>query len=74
MILTAFVVYILLTTGGAGLVRYTLSGRSGALVALAIVAALTLWFQRQRTERSRETSLLFEDELPTEVNPLRLSD
>ena len=74
IILTAFVVYILFTTIGAGLVRGTLSGRPGAIVALVFVAAMTLWLERQRAGRARETSLLFEDELPTEVNPLRLSD
>lgn len=74
MLLTAFVVFTLLTTGGSGLVRYTLRGRTGALVVVAVIGGVTIWLQRRRTRRSAETALLFEDQLPTEVNPLRLSD
>jgi hypothetical protein len=73
MLITAFVSFLLLTTIGRGLVHVILLEGPRALVPLAVVLAVVLWLQRRRIQRWKQTPLLFEDVLPTEVNPLRLS-
>jgi hypothetical protein len=68
--LAAFVVF---TSIGSGLVYYCLGHGWGWIAVMAVLAA-AVWQRRSRRARlSRQTSLLFEDVLPNEVEPLRLS-
>jgi hypothetical protein len=67
---TAFVVF----TSVGSLLAY--AGRMhsiGALVFLPILGAIVWERRRRRTRLTRHTPLLFEDALPTEIEPLRLS-
>jgi hypothetical protein len=73
MLLTAFVSFVLLTTLGSALVAFALAVGREAIVPIAIVCGFVLWLQRRRLRRWRDTPLVFEDVLPTEVNPLQLS-
>jgi hypothetical protein len=68
--LTAFVVYC---AGGTALARFTLQGRSAALVVIAMLCAVGLVLRRVRLTSWRTAPLEFEDQLPSDVNPLRLS-
>jgi hypothetical protein len=72
-LLRLFVSYVLFTALGIGLVRSSLAGRPSALIPVAIVGTVMLGLRRRRLRAWRETPLAFEDSLPTEVNPLRLS-
>jgi hypothetical protein len=73
LLLKAFVSFVLLTTVGRGLVYVALAEPPRGFIPLGLVLALVLWLQHRRVERWKQTPLLFEDVLPTEVNPLRLS-
>ena len=68
--LTAFVLF---TTLGPGLVWYSVGHRIGWLVVMAMLGAVVWQRRRQRLRRWRQTALVFEDVLPNEVEPLRLS-
>jgi hypothetical protein len=69
--LTAFVAF---TSIGSGLTWYGLRARPlGSLVVLTILGAVVWERRRRRTRLTRYTPLLFEDVLPNEVEPLRLS-
>jgi hypothetical protein len=68
--LTAFVAF---ATVGSGLAYASRGHPIGAVLFLAILGAI-VWERRQRRARlARHTPLLFEDALPTEIEPLRLS-
>ena len=66
----AFVVF---TSIGSGLIWYSRGHRIGWLVVMAILGAMVWQRRRRRARLTRHTPLLFEDTLPTEVEPLRLS-
>jgi hypothetical protein len=69
--LTAFVAF---TSIGSVLTWYGLrAGPFGSLVVLTILGAVVWERRRRRTRLTRRTPLLFEDVLPNEVEPLRLS-
>jgi hypothetical protein len=68
--LTAFVAF---TTIGSGLAWYGLGHSVGGLVVMAILGAMVLQRRRRRLWVWRQTALVFEDVLPTEIEPLRLS-
>jgi hypothetical protein len=44
------------------------------MAVLMVLGALFLYLRRQRVWLSRQAPLLFEDVLPNEVEPLRLSE
>jgi hypothetical protein len=67
---TAFVAF---TAIGAGLVRYSVAHRIGWLAILGVLAAIVWCMRRQRRFTWRHTTLMFEEVLPNEVDPLRLS-
>jgi hypothetical protein len=67
----AFVVF---TTIGSRLVRYSVGHPLGWLAVMTILGAVLLYLRRQRLWLSQRAPLMFEDVLPNEVEPLRLSE
>ena len=71
--LVGFTVFVVFTSVGAGLAYSSRMHPIGALIFLAILGTI-VWERRLRRARlTRHTPLLFEDALPTEIEPLRLS-
>ena len=68
--LTTFVAF---TFFGWAFALYGLRNVTGGLVVMAILGAVAILRQRHRLWLWRGTALVFEDVLPTEVEPLRLS-
>jgi hypothetical protein len=68
---TAFVLFTLI---GSSLVRYSISHPAGWVAVMTILSAVLLHLRRQRLWLSRRATLMFEDVLPNEVEPLRLSE
>ena len=71
-VLTGLLSFVLFTTAGAVLARVTLTGHRGAFAFDAILFALVLALRRYRLSRWTDTPLAFEDQLPADVNPIRL--
>jgi len=72
-ILKGFASFVTFTTAGAVLARFTLTGHPVSFALNAILFAGALALRRHRLNRWKDTPLAFEDQLPTDVNPLRLS-
>jgi hypothetical protein len=68
---TGFVLYTMI---GSRLVWYSSSHSVGWLAVMTSLAAVWLYLRRQRRWLSRQVALMFEDVLPNEVEPLRLSE
>jgi len=68
---TAFVLFTMI---GSRLVLYSVSHPVGWLGVMTILGAVVLYLRRQRLWLSREAALMFEDVLPNEVEPLKLSE
>ena len=71
--LIGFAAFVVFTTLGSGLVLYSRGHRMGWLAVMAILEAVVWQRRRRRARLTRHTPLLFEDTLPSEVEPLRLS-
>jgi len=71
--LIGFAAFVVFTSVGSGLAYASRLHPIGALVFLAILGAIVLERRRRRARLTRHTPLLFEDALPTEIEPLRLS-
>ena len=73
MCVKGFACYVLFTVASGVLLRVALRDRRGAVGVMLIlgVAAAALWIRR--TRHARLASLLFEDQLPADVTPLRLN-
>jgi hypothetical protein len=67
----AFVVF---TAIGPRLVSYSIRHPVGWVVVMIVLGAVLLYLRRQRLWLSRRASLMFEDVLPNEVEPLKLSE
>jgi hypothetical protein len=65
--------FVLFTTVGAGLARLSLTGEPISLALDAVLGVTVLVLRRFRLKKCYDTPLAFEDQLPTDVNPLRLS-
>jgi hypothetical protein len=61
------------TTFGATLAQVSTTGRPAAAVLTVIVAAVIVLLARRRRRRWRHTELVFDEQLPSEINPLRLN-
>ena len=72
-ILTGLGSFVAFTTAGAGLARLSLTGHRGSFALNGLLFAGVLALRRHRLNKWKNTQLAFEDQLPTEVNPLRLS-
>jgi len=68
---TAFVLFTMI---GSRLVRYSVNHPVGWLAAMTILGAVVLYLRRQRLWLAARATLMFEDVLPNEVEPLRLSE
>jgi hypothetical protein len=71
--LIGFAAFVVFTTIASGLVLYSRSHPIGWLLVMAVLGAVTWQRRRRRARLTRHTPLLFEDVLPNEVEPLRLS-
>jgi hypothetical protein len=71
--LIGFAAFVVFTTVGSGLVWYSRGHRTGWLVVIAVLGTAVWQRRRRRARLTRHTPLLFEDVLPNEVEPLRLS-
>jgi hypothetical protein len=72
-ILIGFTSFIAFTTIGAGLAWGSRPGHPVAFSVDVMLCAAVLVMRRRRLKNWKEMPLDFEDQLPTEVNPLRLS-
>ena len=66
--------FVLFTTIGPPLAWYSASHPVGWLAMMIVLGAMFLYLRRQRLWMSRRAALMFEDVLPTEVEPLKLSE
>jgi len=64
----------LFTVIGSRLVRYSISHPAGWVAVMTIAGVVVLLLRRQRLWLARRAALMFEDVLPNEVEPLRLSE
>ena len=71
-VLIAFVAFIL-TTIGTGVTLLSLTGRPGSSVPNAMLVGAVLLLRWRRLHKWKGTPLEFEDQLPTEIHPLKLS-
>ena len=68
-----FAAFMAFTSIGSGLFWHSLHHPIGALAVMALLGALVWERRRRRAWLARHEALLFEDTLPTEIEPLRLS-
>ena len=72
-LLAGFAAFVVFASAGSGLAWYGRTHPIGSFVVIGVLAA-AVWERRRRRHRlTRHTPLLFEDTLPTEIEPLRLS-
>ncbi len=72
-LLAGFAAFVVFTSVGSGLAWYGRTHPIGSIAVIGVLAA-AVWERRRRRHRlTRYTPLLFEDTLPTEIEPLRLS-
>jgi hypothetical protein len=68
---TAFVLFTMI---GSRLVQYSFGRPVGWLALMTVLGAVFLYVRRQRLWLSGQATLMFEDVLPNEVEPLKLSE
>ena len=73
MFVKAFATYVFFTTATTIILRIALARPRAGLVVALLVAAAAATLRRHRTRGAPLTPLMFDDELPTELNPLRLN-
>ena len=66
--------FVAFTTIGPPLAWYSSSHPVGWLAVMTMLCAVLLYLRRQRLWMSRRAAFMFEDVLPTEVEPLKLSE
>jgi hypothetical protein len=71
--LRALVVFVIYTTIGAGLVRFVIADPARLVRTAGILAIVVLLLRHVRSHTWGRAPLLFDDELPDAVQPLRLS-
>jgi hypothetical protein len=71
--LVGFAAFVVFTSIGSGLVYYSRGHRIGWLVVMTILSSVVWQRRRRRARLTRHTPLVFEDLLPNEIEPLRLS-
>lgn len=65
--------FVFFTNGGAALARFIRPSPGTGLIAIAVLLATVIALRRLRTHLRTEEPLEYEDTLPSEMNPLRLS-
>ena len=66
--------FVVFTTVCPSLAWYCTSHPLGWLAAMTVLCAVLLYLRRQRLWTSRRAALMFEDVVPSEVEPLKLSE
>ena len=66
--------FVAFTAIGPRLVWYSIRHPVGWMGVMIVLAAVLVYLRRQRLWMSRQASLMFEDVLPSEVEPLKLSE
>lgn len=66
--------FVLFTMFGSRLVQYSFGHPIGWLALMTVLGAVFLYLRRQRVWLSQQAALMFEDVLPNEVEPLKLSE
>ena len=66
--------FMAFTTIGSRLVSYSINHSVGWLAVMTVLGAVLLYLRRQRLWFSRRAAFMFEDVLPNEVEPLKLSE
>jgi hypothetical protein len=72
-IIIGFAAFVAFTTIGYGLVTYSFGHPAGWLVVTGLLGAVVMQRRLWRLWRWRQTTLIFEEILPNEVEPLQLS-
>ena len=72
-ILIAWVSFFSFTTFGWALAMFSASRRPVAIVVTLVIAAAVMFLARRRRSRWQHTELVFDEQLPSEINPLRLN-
>jgi hypothetical protein len=73
-IVTGIAAFVLFTTIGPALAWYSGNHPFAWLALMTVLGAVLLYLRRQRLWVSRRAAFMFEDVLPTEVEPLKLSE
>jgi hypothetical protein len=73
MCVKAFATYVTFTFATGLMLRAALHHQAVAFVLAAVLGGAALAFGARRARRARETCLLFEEQLPSELTPLRLN-
>ena len=73
LLLKGFASIVVFTTAGALLARFSVAGHQVVLTIDAVLVVMLLVLSRYRRHAWKHIPLEFEDQLPTDVNPLRLS-
>jgi hypothetical protein len=73
MCVKAFAAYVTFTLATGIALRVALRDQGVALVMALVVSAAAAALRIRRARHARRTSLLFEEQLPTELTPLRLN-
>jgi hypothetical protein len=68
------VAFVLFTMIGPRLVWYSSAHPARWLGVMSMLGVVLLYVRRQRLWFSKQTTLMFEDVLPNEVEPLKLSE
>ena len=73
MFVKGFASYVLFTFASGLILRASLAEPGAAVVLALVFGATAVAMGARRARQARRTSLTFEDELPTDVTPLRLN-
>lgn len=73
-LLIGITAFALFATIGSWLVAYSIRHPAGWFAVMAVLGGIWLYLRRERLWLSRQAALMFEDLLPNEVEPLRLSE
>lgn len=72
-ILLGWLSFFSFTVFGSALARYSMTGHPAAVVLTLVVAGIVVLRARRRRKRWQHTELVFDEQVPSEINPLRLS-
>ena len=73
MCVKAFASYVVFTFATGLMLRASLGSRTAALALVTVFSVAAGVLRKRRTHRARQTSLIFEDHVPSDVTPLRLN-
>ncbi|HET9371492.1 MAG TPA: hypothetical protein VFO19_14630 [Vicinamibacterales bacterium] len=74
VVVFGFAAFVGFTTFGTAFSLASMYVPAAFVFAIVALESAALWLRRQRRQHAADRPLEFEDQLPTEINPLRLSD